>query len=340
MSRTKKRIVSLVALVMLTASLVGCDGGKIQNPEVQTSEDYYDYFDTVCTIYDYSGDEDFTERCRAIEDIIAKYDRLLDIYDEHEGVVNLATLNRTAGEGSALVSAELLDFLLYGKQIYELTGGEVNIAMGAVLSIWHEHRNSLKTLPSETALKTAALHTHIDDLILDEASCSVRFADPEMSLDAGALGKGYVAARIREYLESEGVSGYVVNLGGNLLTVGEKPNGDGWLTGVKSPTEYGKYAKKFTLRDASAVTSGSYERYFVVDGERYHHIIDKDTLMPARGFDSVTVITSDDALADALSTGLFCMSYEQCVALLDTIDGVSVIWVTESGEVLTYGKIG
>ncbi len=339
MSGLGKRILSLVVVAVLLISLVGCNGGKTENPEVQISEAYYNYFDTVCVIYDYSGDDGFAERCEAIEEIIAKYDRLLDIYDEHGDAVNLAALNRTAGEGSVAVEPALIDFLLYAKEIYALTGGEVNVAMGAVLSVWHEHRSVLKTLPEKSVLEEAALHTDIDDLIIDKTAGKVSLVDPEMSLDAGALAKGYVAARIREYIESEGLSGYVVDLGGNLLAVGEKPNGDGWLTGVKSPIEYGKYSKKFTLKNASAVTSGSYERYYVVEGVSYHHIIDKDTLMPARGFTSVTVVTSDDALADALSTGLFCMSYEQGKALLDTMSGVSAVWVSDNGEVLTYGEI-
>ena len=334
-----KRMLSLLAVAAVLFSLAGCDGGKTESPEVQTSEAYYDYFDTVCVIYDYSGDEEFAERCERIEGIMAKYDRLLDIYDEHAGTVNLATLNRAAGKGSVAVEPELIDFLLYAKEIYALTGGEVNVAMGAVLSVWHEHRSVLKTLPEESVLRAAAQHTDIDGILIDKAAGRVSLSDPEMSLDAGALAKGYVAARIREYIEAEGLSGYVVDLGGNLLAVGEKPNGDGWLTGVRSPAEYGKYAKKFTLRNASAVTSGSYERYYVVDGVSYHHIIDKDTLMPARGFTSVTVVTADDALADALSTGLFCMSYEQGRALLDTMSGVSAVWVTDDRNVLTYGDL-
>ncbi len=331
----KKKISAFLAAltaVLLLAILCGCN----KNPEPQ-NRIYYQYFDTVCVIYDYSGDPEFAARCDEIEQIIKKYDRLLDIYDEYEGEMNLATLNNHAGQGSIRVSAELAEFLSYAKQMYALSDGELNVAMGAVLSIWHEYRTAGTELPSEQELAEAAEHIDFDDVTVDVENRTVAIADPELSLDGGALAKGYVAARIREYLEDRELGGYVLDLGGNLCAVGTKPDGSGWSTGVKSPTAYGEYVYRFTLSDASAVTSGSYERYYTVDGVRYHHIIDKDTLMPARGFSSVTVITEDDALADALSTTLFCMSYEEGCRLLDTLDGVSAVWLTEEGEVLKFG---
>ena len=333
----KVTILLLVAALAITVcgALVGCDETDPKPIKAQNRV-YYEYFDTVCVIYNYSGDSSFDQRCDEIESILATYHELLDLYHEYDGVTNLALLNRTAGQGAVSVSRELCDFLVYAKRVCELTGGEVNAAMGSVLSLWHNYRAAGVAIPTDAELAEAAKHTDFGDVIVDTAALTVTITDKDLSLDAGALAKGYVAARLREYLEGVGASSYVLDLGGNLCAVGTKPDGNGWTTGVKAPDGFSGYVYKFVLSDASAVTSGSYERYYVVDGSVYHHIIDKDTLKPAKGFTSVTIVTPEDDLADALSTALFCMSYEQGCALLSSLDGASAVWVTESGEVLKY----
>ena len=326
-------IICIIATLILSSlCLFGCEE---KNPEPQ-SRVFYEYFDTVCAVSDYSGDESFDARVSEIEATLERYHKLLDIYDEYDGTVNLATLNRLAGQGWIEVEEELVEFLLYAKDVHAITGGEVNVAMGAVLSIWHEYREAGESVPTADMLTAASEHINIDSLEIDAESKRVRITDPQTSLDAGALAKGYVAAVIRAELEADGVSGYVLDLGGNLCVVGTKPDGSGWSTGVQSPDGYG-YAHRFTLSDASAVTSGNYERFYIVDGKLYHHIIDRDSLMPAEGYSSVTVITGEDALADAFSTSLFCMSYEEGCALLSRIPDARCVWVTDSGEVLTYG---
>jgi thiamine biosynthesis lipoprotein len=170
--------------------------------------------------------------------------------------------------------------------------------------------------------------------VLDSETLTVYFADPEMSLDVGAIAKGYTAERIAEALSDAGFTSITLNLGGNVRVIGEKPNGEGWTTGVENPhVQGGEYIHKTTLTDGSAVTSGDYQRYYEVDGVRYHHIIDKDTLMPAAHFSSVTVYTRDSGLADALSTALFNMTYDEGAALVNTLDGVKVVWAFPNGEI-------
>ena len=131
----------------------------------------------------------------------------------------------------------------------------------------------------------------------------------------------------------------MLNIGGNLRLLGAKPDGSGWVTGIQDPRRSGEYAAKVVLQDTSCVTSGDYERYYTVDGVRYCHIIDKDTRMPARYFSSVTVITPDSALADALSTALFCMSYEDGLALVQTLENVQVLWILPDGTQYQTGNL-
>ena len=313
----------------------------------EESVGYELYFDTACMMYDYSGmsEAKFEALGDDVEAKILYYHKLFNVYNEYNGVVNLATINSRAGEGPIKVSRELYDFLEYAISVYSLTGGEMNIAMGRVLAIWHEYRENaivfgLNQVPSADELAAAYEHCSIEDIVLDPEQMTVELCDPEMRLDVGAIGKGYAAEMIARMIEERGIKGVVLDLGGNLRAIGSKPSGEGWKTGIRNPdtTSSEKYIKKIDIKNTSVVTSGNYERYYMVDGVRYHHIIDKDTLMPAAYFSSVTVITKNSGLADGLSTALFCMSYEDGMAVIESVraGGVSikVVWVTVDGRVI------
>ena len=306
----------LCVILGLLVVLTGCP--ETANKAETQGKVYFSYFDTVSYIYSYAGDseEQFNENCDGVSAILEEYHRLFDIYYEYSGVVNLCTLNKNAGGEAMVVDEKLIDFLLYAKELYYQTDGEMNVMMGAVLRLWHDCREAASTNPSSAAIPTedklseAAIHVDFSSLEIDEENSTVRISDPEASIDVGALGKGYATEKAAQFLKEKGAESYVLNIGGNIRIIGQKPDGSGWLTGIKDPHDSDSYAKRITISDVSCVTSGNYERYFTVGGVRYHHVIDKDTLMPSEHFVSVTIITPNSALADALSTALFCMSYE------------------------------
>lgn len=337
-----KSLVSLCAIIGLLVNLTGCptvaNGEDSQKPKGMAN---FTFFDTVSYVYSYAGDsqEEFEARSNGVFEILGEYHKLFDIYYEHSGVTNLCTLNKNAGGEAMVVDEKLIDFLLYAKELYEKTDGEMNIMMGSVLSLWHDCREeassnpSAARIPTADALAEANKHTDMSFLEIDVENSTVRITDPNASIDVGALGKGYATEKAAEYLKSVGADSYVLNIGGNIRIVGHKPDGSGWGTGIKDPTDHkNKYAITITLADTSCVTSGDYERYFTVGNERYHHIIDKDTLMPAAYFRSVSIITPDSGLADALSTALFAMSYEEGRALVEKIGGVEVLWINADGD--------
>lgn len=340
----KSKLALLFILIVLSSVPLSSCSPKDDFVEPQTrAESYYEYFDTVTVLFSYKGDspEEFKANCAVAEELLKEYHRLFDIYYEYAGVNNIKTVNKNAGKEPVTVDRKLIDFLLYCKELYTLTNGETNIAMGAVLKLWHNAREDATYdpenayIPKEEYLTAAAMHTNIDDIIIDEAECTVYISDPELSIDVGAIGKGYAAERITEALVSRGASSYVLNLGGNIRAIGSKLNGNGWVTGITNPdkTSEEAFVCRVDIKDVSLVTSGDYERYYTVDGERYHHIIDKDTNMPAKYFSSVSVFTKDSGLADSLSTALFCMSYEDGLALIEKIGGIDVIWVESDGTV-------
>lgn len=330
------RLFSAIFLLAIVLTFCGCK--REITPKNRT---FYEYFDTVSTLYDYSGksDEYFRENTALVEARLEYYHRLFDVYNEYDGITNLATVNRLAKCGEVKVDKELIDFLEYAVKMHELTDGNMNIAMGSVLSIWHKYRETGKAIPTESELRAAAEHSDIKNLVIDKENLTVRFIDPEMSLDVGAVAKGYAVERIAEELIAKGVSSYVLDVGGNLRAIGTKVDGSTWRTGVQNPDFYAseRYVYYLDIADTAVVTSGDYQRYYIVNGVEYHHIINKDTLMPADYFSSVTVVTKDSGLADTLSTALFNMDYESGVELLSTLDNVSVIWVTKDGEVIKYG---
>ena len=325
-----KKTVSIILTLFLLLCFVSCE----ENISPKSREFYY-YFDTMSTVYDYTGmsEERFSALCSDVEDKMLIYHKYFDIYNEYTGVVNLATINKT--EGKIQVDRELFDFLKHAKEMYNLTRGEVNVAFGSVLSIWHDYREQGKSVPAYAELSAANLHTDIEKLALYEDTLSVERLDTGLLLDAGALAKGYACEKIGEYVREKYGEGIVLDFGGNLKCVGAKPNGSGWKSGVRNPDPFAvdPYVHTFEIKNASAVTSGVYERYYVVDGVSYHHIIDKDTLFPKNDYLSVSIICPSAAMADALSTAFFNMESSEISEVLSGInEKITVIIIHKNGE--------
>ena len=297
---------------------------------------YFDWFDTVTVFYSYAGDsqEHFDDTVSELRLRLEQYHKLLDIYHGYEGLNNLYTLNRNAGGDPVKLDPFLIEYLSYCKDLYYLTGGELNVMMGSVLRIWHECRETA-VLPSMAELEAAAEHISIENLIIDKQNCTAQITDPVASVDAGAVGKGFAAEKLAAYLKETNNSGYVVNIGGNLRLVGTKADGSDFITGIRSPYDEDELAVRISMKDSSCVTSGSYERNVVIDGKSYSHIIDRDTLMPADYYLSVSVITEDSALADGLATALSCMDLETGYALITSLEGVQAVWIMPDGTILS-----
>jgi len=338
--RTVKAVSALCAVLMFSALMAGCASAPVKvEPKGMV---YFNYFDTVSYVYCYINDsaEQF-ENCSAdVAVILEEYHQLFDIYNEYTGINNLCTLNKNAGGEAITVDEKLIDFLLYARELHNRTDGHMNVMMGAVLRLWHDCREKAAedrasaAVPDIAALEKASEHTSIELLEIDEANSTVRISDPEASIDVGALGKGYAIERAADFLRAEGKEGYVLNVGGNIRIIGTKPDGSGWVTGIKNPKDPNTLALNILISDTSCVTSGTYERFYIVDGKKYHHIIDPDTLFPAEYFDSVTVITPDSGAADCLSTALFCMSYEEGLKLLESFGNAEALWILPNGEKL------
>ncbi len=327
-------ILFVITIFIQALSLFGCAGQK-----EKFTYSSFEYFDTVTTIVGYEKNKEAFDKLTAeICAELESYHKLYDIYNEYEGTVNLYTINHT--EGPVKADRKIIDLLLYAKNLNNSTAGAFNIAMGSVLSIWHEYRERASNapqnaeLPPYELLTEASAHTDIDDIIIDEKEMTVMRQDSELKIDVGGLAKGYAAEMTAKMLEERGIEGYLLNLGGNVRAIGSKPDGKPWNVGIENPDSLSDeaYIAQLEIESSSLVTSGSYQRYYEYNGKRYHHIIDPKTLMPSEYYLSVSVHTKDSALADALSTALFVTPYKEGLALVEALEGVEAMWVFNNNE--------
>ena len=325
-----KRLCALV--LTLSMLLCGCTGAGEE--QKQYSATFLTVFDTVTTILGRDSSEAaFTEKAQAVHDELLRYHQLFDIYNEYEGLNNLKTVNDHPGEAVSVDKA-IVDMLLDCKAYYELTGGRVNAAMGSVLRLWHEAREdglndfANAYLPDGEALAQAAEHADWDDVLIDEEKLTVTIADPGLRLDVGAIAKGWSVQRAAETAPE----GLLISVGGNVCATGPKDStGTPWVVGVQDPDGGENYLHTLYLTKGSMVTSGDYQRAYMVDGELYHHIIDPDTLYPGSLWRAVTVVCPDSGLADALSTALFLLPIEEGQKLLEACESTA-LWVDAEGN--------
>lgn len=328
-----KRIIC--SLLLFALLLSGC-AGQTEPEKTKYNATFLTLFDTVTTIVGFAdSEEEFREVSQSVHDELLEYHQLFDIYNDYEGIVNLKTVNDSAGIAPVTVDRRIIDLLLDCKAYYDLTGGKVNVAMGSVLQLWHEARNdgindpANAKLPEEAALQEASLHTDFDCIVIDEAASTVYITDPAVRLDVGAVAKGWSVQRAAE----NAPSGLLISVGGNVCATGLKDeNGTKWIVGVQDPDQSDSYLHTLYLGKESLVTSGDYQRNYAVDGKLYHHIIDPETLYPSAYWRSVTILCDDSGLADALSTALFLLPQEEGQALLDTC-GAMAMWVDAEGTV-------
>ena len=325
-----KRVFSLVLALAL---LCGCQGAP-EEPK-QYSATFLTVFDTVTTVVGRdTSEEAFTQKAQAVHDALLVYHQLFDIYNEYEGLNNLKTINDHPGE-AVTVDRAVIDLLLDCKRYCVLTDGRVNAAMGSVLYLWHEAREdglndfANACLPGGDALAEAAKHTSWDSVVIDAENSTVTITDPALRLDVGAIAKGWSVQRVAEAAPG----GLLISVGGNVCATGPKDeSGTPWVVGVQDPDGGENYLHTLYLTKGSMVTSGDYQRAYMVDGEMYHHIIDPDTLYPGKLWRAVTVVCPDSGLADALSTALFLLPIEEGQRLLDECGSVAM-WVDADGEI-------
>ena len=327
-------IISVLLIVVLAGLYIvfGRGNGK----ESVWKYESYEYFDTITeiTIYDSYSEEEYEELKSFITERLNYYHQLFDIYHNYDGINNAKVINDKAGIEPVTVPEELCTLIDKGRLMYIETQGKLNIALGPVLEIWHTYREEGKELPPTGTLIKAAANTHIEDV---QVKGNVVYLNREgMKLDLGSIGKGYAAELIAEDLKERGIKNALISLGGNIVAVGDKHK-EGYTVGIEDPEKEGNSKVILKIKDTSVVTSGDYQRYYEVDGKRYCHIIDPDSLYPTEYYRSVTVICNSSFMADAYATALFNMDYKTGYEMVDSFDDIEAMWILKDGTV-KYSK--
>ncbi|MEW9124742.1 MAG: FAD:protein FMN transferase [Thermotaleaceae bacterium] len=336
------RWMTVLFVVML---FTGCvRGDKIVYHKYDSS--FFDTFDTVTQVVGYTKTkEEFESYVEKIHQRFLALHKLYDIYNNYEGINNVKTINDNAGIKPVKVDKEIIDLLIFSKEWYDRTGGKTNIAMGAVLEIWHDYREQgmldpeNAKLPPMEELIEAGKHMDIEKVIIDIENSTVYLDDEKMKLNVGAVAKGYAAELVAEEIIEEGFTSGLISAGGNIRVLGKPLDGlrERWGVGIQNPDKYivGEQENLLDtvfMSEGSVVSSGDYQRYYVVDGKALHHLIDPKTLMPGAYYKAVTIITEDSGIADYLSTAVFLMAYEESKVFVESLDGVEAIWVMLDGK--------
>nr|WP_319487679.1 FAD:protein FMN transferase [uncultured Caproiciproducens sp.] len=334
-----KKLIAMILALTLIFQLPACNTNKKTRYEAQ----FLQLFDTMTEIVAYTETkEEFTNLSNLIYNNLKVYHELYDIYDDYPGINNIKTINDNAGKKPVKVDKKIIDLLLFAKNESRDEKPVFNIALGSVLKIWHQYREAgiddpeSAALPPMADLKAAMQHTDINKVIIDEKASTVYLEDPKMSLDVGAAAKGYATEQVAQIAIAKGYKSALLSVGGNVRAIGDKGvNSEQWNVGIQNPDSESNKKSLCTvnLTNQSVVTSGIYERYYTVDGKNYHHIIDPKTLMPSTYFKAVTIITQNSGMADALSTIVFNMPYEQGLAYIRTLPDTQALWVLPDNSI-------
>lgn len=334
-----RKILTILIMSILVINLTACGVNEKKRYEAE----FLVLFDTVTQIVAYSDSkEEFKKYAQLIHDSLEEYHQLYDIYNTYDGINNIKTINDNAGIAPVKVDKKIIDLILFSKEAYKKTNGKVNIGFGSVLKIWHDYRtegikdSENAELPPMNKLQDAAKHTDINDIIVDENESTVFLKDPDMRLDVGAIAKGYATEQVCKIAQENGFASGLFSVGGNVRAIGTKGDSNElWNIGIQNPNGDSEKPTLHTvyLTDLSLVSSGDYERYYTVNGKKYHHIIDPETLFPSEYFTAVTIITKDSGLADALSTAIFNMPFNQGKELIESIEYTEAIWILKDGSI-------
>lgn len=318
-----KRIYTVMLIILCAFSVCGCTA----QTQPVTYTDYY--FDTVISLTFYQNNgaklaEECFQLCETYENLLSRTVEESDVW----------RINHSNGS-PVTVSSETYELIEEALYYCELTQGKIDITIAPLMDLWKFTENSDGQIPPANE-EINALLAHVDytQVSLGDNN-TVTLLDSKAAMDLGFIAKGYIADQIKEYLISEGVTSAIINLGGNICTIGNKPDGSAYTIGIQEPfAPTGTTIDTFTLSDSCAVTSGTYERYFTYNDAVYHHIIDATTGYPIdNGLTSVTILCDSATEADALSTTCFVLGREEALTLIRSLSDTECILIDEEGTI-------
>ncbi len=315
-----KKITALLCFAALLLSGCGALVGKEPLSYTDT------LFDTTISIQIFDPvEETVMDGCK---ELCNRYDKLFSKNNENSDIYKI----NHAGGAAVEVSEDTIALIKKGLYYCEISEGLFDISIGSLTKLW-DFKSGTSFLPDPEAILKGIAHVNYKNIIIEEHT--VRLTDPYASIDVGGIAKGYIADCIKDYLKENSVKHAMINLGGNVLTLGTKTDGSKFNIGIQKPfDDTGVPLTSVKVADQSVVTSGIYQRYFERNGKIYHHILDPDTGYPCENdLYSVTIITDSSATADALSTICFLMGYERGMKFINDLDDVDALFITNDYQI-------
>lgn len=310
-----------IALLILLLLITGCNSNTSSSQPISKTDFY---FDTVISITLY--DTDKTHLIDECFNLCAKYDNLFSktISDSDISKINSSKGNTTN------ISNDTYELISTGMHYSSLTNGSFDISIGSLSEIWNFKD---KTIPSEDLIQKNL--KCIDYRLIELQKNSITILNPDTQIDVGGIAKGYVADKLKTFLIENGVENGIIDLGGNVLLIGSKPDNSNYNIGIAKP--FGKDNETIAVvrtNDKSIVTSGNYQRYFYENDILYHHIIDPKTGYPVNNnLNSVTILSDNSVDGDALSTSCFVLGLEEGLKLIETLDNIEAIFIDKKNNI-------
>ncbi len=318
--------IGILFVVVLSVFIV-CYG-KMQKPEEPITATAFKLNTVVkVTIYD-SQDEKILQDALALCD---KYEKIFSRTRTDSEIYLLNDGKLPQEDGYYILSEECAELIGKGLYYSELSGGAFDITIEPLSSLW-DFTSGEKQIPDPQTLVEAQKHVGYEKVELK--GNKIRFQEDGMGLELGAIAKGYIADKIKEFLISEGIESAVIDLGGNVLCIGTRPDGEAFRVGIQKPfADRNETVATAGIRDRSVVSSGIYERYFEKDGKLYHHILNPKSGYPyENGLTAVTILSDESVDGDGLSTVCFALGLEKGLELINSLPDTQAVFITEDGE--------
>ena len=361
MNNINKKFGKMGLIFLISVLIFSC----FNNKEKVYTETVDGLFDTVHVISGYDkSEQEFKKKVKFYQEEMEKLHKLYTSYEDFQGINNISTINENAGIKPVKVDRNIIDLLKDTLERNKEISDKVNIAAGNVIDLWDKAKTEGK-LPEQSELEKMQKCAKIENIVIDEQNSTVFIKEKCTKLNLGAVAKGYAVEQVTKKMEKAGMTSFIISAGGNVKVVGKRkiPKKESEITDLKScknqfcigialplyndnnidksnPYNNGRndYLAKIATENMSIVTTGNYQRYFVMDNNVYGYVINLETLKPEDSFASVSVITEDSGLADFMSTTLFLLSYEEGKALIEKIgkkEKIDVIWAMKNGDVIS-----
>ena len=279
-----------------------------------------------------------TARTAAIESAIHEIRRIESLISSWNPDSETSLINRNAGIRPVEISEELFSLIVRCIKVSELTDGAFDISFSSLDPIWKFDGRSMQ-FPDSSLVKESVQKINYKNIFLDHAKGTVYLLNKGMKIGFGAIGKGYAANRAKKVMKDHGIVHGMVNAGGDLITWGTMEDGAKWQVGIADPAKEKDYIAWLTVRDFSVVTSGNYEKFVVIEGQKYGHIINPKTGWPVTGIQSVTLVSPDAELSDALATSVFVLGVTAGLDLINRLKNVECLIIDDYNKIWTSDRL-